>query len=64
MIDGRNFLDQPVKNYMSTYHNTISQGNVYTTGYLLDYHNFNKNYKLIAIDLSKHQARDVNPKAI
>ena len=35
----------------------------YTTGCLLDYLYFNKYYKLIAIDLSKHQKLDTHPKA-
>ena len=34
----------------------------YTTGCLLDYHHFKENYKLIAIDLSKQQALDADPK--
>ena len=40
MIDGKNFFDQSVKNNLRTYDNiqktTISQGDVYTTGCLLD----------------------------
>ena len=36
----------------------------YTTGCLLDYHYFNKYYKMIAIDLSKQQGLDADPKAI
>ena len=57
MIDGKNVFDQPVKNYKVTYENirkiTISQGDDYTTGCLLDYTCFKKYYKMIAIDLSK-----------
>ena len=40
------------------------QGDDYTTGFLLDYYYFNKNYKMIAIDLSKQQALDADPTAI
>ena len=40
------------------------QGDDYTTGCLLDYNYFNKHYKMIAIDLSKQQALDADPKAI
>ena len=40
------------------------QGDYYTTGFLLDYPNFKKYYKFIAIDLSKHQKLDVDLKAI
>ena len=41
----------------------ISQGDDYTTGYLLDYNYFNNYYKIIAIDLSKQQVLDADPKA-
>ena len=68
MIDGKIFLDQPVKNDKVTYENirkiTVGQGDDYTTGCLLDYTYFKKYYKMIAIDLSKQQALDANPKAI
>ena len=40
------------------------QGDDYTTGCLLDYSYFKENYKLIAIDLSKQQAIDADPRAI
>ena len=40
------------------------QGDDYTTGCLLDYLYFNKYYKLIAIDLSKQQNLDADPKVI
>ena len=36
----------------------------YTTGCLLDFPYFRKYYKIIAIDLSKQQALDADPKAI
>ena len=42
---------------------TIGQGDDYTTGCLLDYTCFKK-YKIIAVDLSKQQELDANPKAI
>ena len=68
MIDGKNFFDQPVKNDKVTYENVrkiaTSQGDDYTTGCLLDYIYFKKYYKMIAIDLSKQQALDADPKAI
>ena len=67
MIDGKNVFGQPVKNHKVTYENirkiTIGQGDDYTTGCLLDYTYFKK-YKMIAIDLSKQQVLDANPKAI
>ena len=40
------------------------KGDDYTTGCLLDYTYFKENYKLIAIDLSKQQALDADPRAI
>ena len=42
---------------------STGQGDDYTTGCLLDY-NFKNYYKMIAIDLSKQQALDTDPKAI
>ena len=67
VIDGKNFFDQPVRNDKVTYENirkiAIGQGDDYTTGCLLDYTYFKK-YKMIAIDLSKQQAFDADPRAI
>ena len=39
------------------------QGDDYTTGSLLDYPYFKDTYKMIAIDLSKQQALDPDPRA-
>ena len=68
MINGKNVFDQPVKNYKVTYENirkiAIGQRDDYTTGSLLDYTYFKKYYKMIAIDLSKQQALDADPRAI
>ena len=68
MIDEQNFFDQPVKNNLRTYDNirkiATGQGDDYTTSCLLDYNYFNKYYKIIAIDLSKQQALDADPKAV
>ena len=68
MIDGKNVFDQPVKNGKVTYENirkiAIVQGDDYTTVCLLDYTYFKKYYKMIAIDLSKEQALDADPRAI
>ena len=67
MIDGKNFFDQPVKNDKVTYENirkiTMGQGDDYITGCLLDYIYFKKYYKMIAVDLSKQQAVNADPKA-
>ena len=68
MIDGKSFFDQPVKNYKVTYENirkiTISQGDDYATGCLLDYTYLKKYYKMIPVDLSKQQVLDADPKVI
>ena len=56
------------KNDKITYENVrkiaTGQGNDYTTGCLLDYAYFENYYKMIAIDLSKQQALDADPRAI
>ena len=68
MVDGKNVFDQPINSLNKTYENirkiAIGQGYGYTTGCLLNYRYFKKNYKMIAIDLSKQQALDANPSAI
>ena len=68
MIDGKNLFDQPVKNDKVTYENirkiATGRGDEYTTGCLLDYIYFKNYYKMIAVDLSKQQALDADPKAI
>ena len=68
MIDERDSFEQPIKNDLKTYDNSrkiaTDQCDDYTTGCLLDYPYFKKYYKLIAIDLSKQQKLDVDPKAI
>ena len=62
------FFDQPVKNIKITCENiikiAIGQGDDYTTVCLLVYFYFKNYYKLIAVDLSKQQALDADPKAI
>ena len=55
LIDGKFFFDLPVKSAKEAYERIIeiSNNNDYTIGNLLDFAYFKKNYKLIAIDLSK-----------
>ena len=43
---------------------STGQGDDYTSGCSSDYPFFKENYKMIAIDLSKQQALDVDPRAI
>ena len=68
MINGENVFDQPIKNNKVTYENirkiATGQGDDYTTGCLLDYSYFMDTYKMIAVDLSKQQELDADPKAI
>ena len=68
MINCENFFDQPIKNNKVTYENirkvATGQGDDYTTGCLLDYSYFVDTYKMIAVDLSKQQALDADPRAI
>ena len=68
MINGENVFDQPIKNNKITYENirkiATGQGDNYTTGCLLDYPYFENTYKMIAVDLSKQQALDADPRAI
>ena len=67
-IDGRNFYDQAINDIIKQYDEvrkiSTGQGDDYTTGCLLDFAYFEKNYKLIAVDLSKQKALDADPKAI
>ena len=68
MIDGQNFLDQLVKANLRTYDNIRKTLTGYrdacTISCLLNYNYFKVYYKMIAIDLSKQQTLDANPRAI
>ena len=68
MIDGKNFFDQPINSMIKKYANirktATGQRDDYTTSCLLDYSYFKDHYKMIAIDLSKQQALDADPRAI
>ena len=68
MIDRKSFFDQPIKIDKITYEDirkiATGQGDDYRTGCLLDYAYFKIYYKMIAIDLSKQQAWDTDPRAI
>ena len=56
------FLINQERVYKNIWKLRTGQGDDYTR--LLDYNYFNKHYKMIAIDLSKQQALDSDPKAI
>ena len=68
MVDGRNFFDQPINSTNKTYENirkiATGKGDDYTAGCLLDYPYFKANYKMIAIDLSRQNELDADPRAI
>ena len=56
-IDGRNFYDQPFNDSIKQYDEiSTGQGDDYATGCLLDFSYFEKNYRLIAVDLSKQKS--------
>ena len=71
MIDGKNLFDLIywlINSNLKTYENirkiATGNGDDCTTCCLLDYSYFKENYKMIAIDLSKQQILDVDPRAI
>ena len=67
-IDGINYYDQsingPIKQYEEVRKTSTGQGDDYTTGCLSDFAYFEKNYRLIAADLSKQKALDADSRAI
>ena len=72
MINEQKIFDQPIKDDLVTLANNqlcnhllaTGQGDDYTTGYLLEYSYFKNYYKMIAINLSKQQALNRDPKTI
>ena len=67
-IDGRNFFDEPINDLIRKYDEirkiSTGQGDDYTTGCLLDFAYFEKNYRLIVVDLRKEKALDSDSRAI
>ena len=67
MINEESFFDQSVKDNKVTYENirkiATGKGDAYIAGCLLDYPCFKDGYKVIAVDLSKQQALDADPRA-
>ena len=65
-IDGRSF--QPINDIIKQYDEirkiSTGQGDDYTTGCLLDFAYFEKNYQLIAVDLSKQKTLEADSRAI
>ena len=65
LIDGRNFFNKPVNDSIINENiRTIAtgQGDNYATGCLLPYNYLKSYYEMIAIDLSKQQVLDADPK--
>ena len=64
----RNFYGQPFNDLIKQYNEireiSTGQGDDYTTGCLLDFSYFEKNYRLIVVDLSKQKAWDADSRAI
>ena len=52
------------KTYENIRRIATGQGDDYTTGCLLDYSYFKDHYKMIAIDVSKQQVLDADPRPI
>ena len=67
-IDGRNFYDRTINDSIKQYDEvrkiSTGQGGDYTTGCLLHFSYFEKNYRIIAVDLSKQQASYADSRAI
>ena len=67
-IDGRNFYDQPINDSIKQYDVvrkiSTGQGDDYTTSCLLNFSYFEKNYRIIAVDLSKQKTLDADSRAI
>ena len=68
LIDDINFYDQPPNDYIKNYDEirkiSTEHWDDYTTGCLLDYKCFKDHYQLIAVDLSKQNELDADPRAI
>ena len=68
LIDGRNFLDQPINDLIKQYDEirktATGQGEDYTKECLLNYHYLKDHYNLIAADLSKQKKLDADSRAI
>ena len=67
-INSRNFYDQPIndsiKQYIEIRKISTGEGDDYTTDCLLDFSSFEKNYRLIAADLSKQKVLDADSREI
>ena len=68
LIDGRNFYDQPINDFIKQFGEvrkiSTGYGDDYTTSFLLDHTYFKDHYRLIVVDLSKQNILDADPRAI
>ena len=68
IINERNFYDNSIESNTEKYRELkkvmTGKEEDYTTGSLLDYDYFKKNYKLVAVDLFKQRELDADPRAI
>ena len=62
------FYDQPINDLIRQYNElrkvSTGQGDNYTTGCLLNFAYFEKNFRLIAADLSQQKALDADSRAV
>ena len=64
MINGKNLFDQAINKDTKRYENIRKIATGQGDDCLLDYLYFKENHKMIAIELSKHQALDADTRAI
>ena len=57
-------INSQIRKYDEVRKVALGKGDDYTTGRLLDYAYFKKNYQIIAADLSKQQELDADPRSI
>ena len=57
-------MNNDIKTYENIRKIATGQGDDYPTGCLLDYPYFKENFKIIAIDLNKQQALDIDSRTI
>ena len=66
IINGKDFFDQAIdsdkKWNRQIRKQTTGQCEDYTTGHLLDYEHIKNHYRLIAVDLSRKEELDIDPK--
>ena len=68
LIDGRNFYDQNISDSITRYNELLKQttgrSEEYTTGSLISYDYYLKDFNIVAINVSQQSILDYDPKAI